>query len=409
MDFGFTREQESLRKEVRQFIEEDVTPELVEEMWPGHGDVDDPNVVRGRGPLARELFREIGERGWLAISWPKEYGGQGGDRMTQFIVEEQFARAGLRIGGAPDGTPAILAVGTEEQKREFIPRLISGEYSFALGYTEPRGGADLANLQCSAVLDGDFYVINGQKTFTSAAHTATHIYLMARTDPDASPPHRGISIFIFPMDATGITVRPLWTIQNDPAAPEGTLSRFSRTNETFFEDVRVPRTALLGEENMGWYVGSMALNLDRVGAGRMVGAVSTDEHIINWVKGSTLGGYALVDDPAIRDKLAEMWIEAQVCWLVTMRSMSIVQRDEAFTYEGSAEKIWANEHSTRNTEAIAQMLGPYAQLLSGSPEAVERGTFAHNVLSSWVAGNNHGSTHVLRDQVARRGLGLPRG
>ncbi len=135
--------------------------------------------------------------------------------MTQYIVEEEFARVNISLGLGGSGAPAILAAGTEEQKRHFIPKLISGEFSFALGFTEPQAGADLASLQCRAVRDGDEYVINGQKMYTSAAHMATHIYLMARTNPNL-PKHRGISIFLFPMDTPGITVRPLWTIQNDP-------------------------------------------------------------------------------------------------------------------------------------------------------------------------------------------------
>jgi alkylation response protein AidB-like acyl-CoA dehydrogenase len=244
--------------------------------------------------------------------------------------------------------------------------------------------------------------------FTSAAHYATHIYLMARTDPDA-PKHRGISIFLVPMDTPGITVRPLWTIQNDPPAPLGTTYGMGRTNEVFFEDVRVPQSVLLGEENMGWYVGAMGLNLDRIGASRYLISVQRDEDIINWVKENKLDDHSLADDPEIRDRLAELWIEAQVCRLMTMRSMSVVERGGDFTYEGSAEKVWAPEHGVRTTETIAQILGPYAQLLNGSTEAVERGLFAHNLMGAFQSGINHGSVQVMRDQVARRGLGMPRG
>ena len=406
MDFGYTPDQESLRREVQQFIAEHVTPEVIQEMEDQEGG--SGSERRGRGPLVSDLFGKIGERGWLGIVWPKEYGGQGEDRISQYIVEEQFARVGIGVGTAGSGAPAIMVAGTEEQKRHFIPKLISGEFSFALGFTEPSGGADLASLQCRAVRDGDDYVINGQKMYTSSAHTATHIYLMARTDPDV-PKHRGISIFIFPMDTPGITVRPLWTIQSDPKAPTGTTYGMPRTNETFFEDVRVPQTALLGEENRGWYVGAMGLNLDRVGASRYLISVRRDEDIINWVKENNFNGHSLADDPAIRDKLAELWIEAQVCRLMTMRSMSIVERGGEFTYEGSAEKVWAPEHGVKTSEAITQMLGPYAQLLNGSPMAIEDGIYAHNLMGAFQSGINHGSVQVMRDQVARRGLGLPRG
>jgi alkylation response protein AidB-like acyl-CoA dehydrogenase len=406
MDFGYSPEQEDLRREVLAFIKQNLTPEVraeMEDLNEGFG----VSRVRGRGPMVDQLFKKIGERGWLGISFPKEYGGQGQDRLTAYIVEEEFARVGIAVGLAGSGAPAILAAGTEEQKQYFLPKLISGEYSFALGFTEPQAGADLASLQCRAVRDGDEYVINGQKMYTSAAHTATHIYLMARTNPDV-PKHQGISIFLIPIDLPGITVRPLWTIQNEPRAPLGTTYGAARTNETFFDDVRVGKSTLLGPENQGWGVGSMGLNLDRVGAARYLISVRRDEDIVNFVKTNRFeGGYSPGDNPAIRDRIAELWIEAQVCRLMTMRSMSIVEHGGNFTYEGSAEKVWAPEHGVRTSEAITQMLGPYGQLLNGSPRAVEKGIFAHNLMGSFQSGINHGSVQVMRDQVARRGLGLP--
>jgi alkylation response protein AidB-like acyl-CoA dehydrogenase len=310
----------------------------------------------------------------------------------------------VSLGGS--GAPAIMAAGTEEQKKYYIPRLIKREISFCLGFTEPHAGADLANLRCSAVRDGDHYIINGQKMYTTAAHASTHIYLMARTNRDV-PKHDGISIFLFSMDTPGITVRPLWTIQNNPTAPHSTTYGASRTNETFFDDVRVHKSCLLGEENKGWRVGSMGLNLDRVGASRYLISVRRDEDIVNWVKQNSFDGFSPGKDPAIRDKIAELWVEAQVCRLMTMRSMSIVEHGGSFTYEGSAEKVWAPEHGVRVTEAITQMLGPYGTLLNGSPHAIEEGVFGHNVMGAFQSGINHGSVQVMRDQVARRGLGLP--
>jgi alkylation response protein AidB-like acyl-CoA dehydrogenase len=400
MDFGYASSQQALRQEVRDFIAENMTQDVVEEV---HGRGED-----GRGPLMNDLFKKIGERGWLGISWPKEYGGQGGDRLTQYLVEEEFARVGLSVGGGGSGAPAIMAAGTQEQKDYYIPRIIKGEISFAQGFTEPSGGADLASLQCRAVEDGDEFVINGQKIYTSSAHVSTHLYLMARTDPEA-PKHRGISIFLLPMDTPGITVRPLWTIQNDPPAPEGTTYGTPRTNETFYENVRIPKSSLLGELNMGWYVGAMGLNLDRVGASRYLISVRRDEDIVNLAKRDSSEYLNIRNNPTVRDKVAEMWIEAQVCRLMTWRSMSIVESGGNFTYEGSAEKVWAPEHGLRATEAYAQMLGPYGQLLNTSANNVESGLFAHNLLGAFQSGINHGSVQIMRDQVARRGLGLPRG
>ena len=401
MDFAYTTEQENLRQEVQAFIKENVTEEIRTE-------IEQFGSRQNRGSLTSDLYKKISDKGWIGISWPKEYGGQGGSRIDQYIVEEEFSRIGVQVGGAGSGAPAILAAGTEEQKKYFLPGMIRGDISFALGFTEPQGGADLASLQCRAVRDGDDFVINGQKMYTTAAHYATHVYLMARTDPDA-PKHKGISIFLIPMDTPGITVRPLWTIQNEPKAPHKTTYGDDRTNETFFENVRIPASAMLGEENQGWYVGAMGLNLDRVGASRYLFSVRRDEDIINWTKENSLGNYSLTEDPSVTDKLADLWIDGQVCRLMTLRSMSMVERGETFTYEGSAEKIWAPEHGVRTTESVSQMLGLYGQLLNGSEDNVDDGVFAHNLMGAFQSGINHGSVQVMKDQVSRRGLGLPRG
>ena len=398
MDFAYTTEQENLRQEVQAFIKENVTEEIRTE-------IEQFGSRQNRGSLTSDLYKKISDKGWIGISWPKEYGGQGGSRIDQYIVEEEFSRIGVQVGGAGSGAPAILAAGTEEQKKYFLPGMIRGDISFALGFTEPQGGADLASLQCRAVRDGDDFVINGQKMYTTAAHYATHVYLMARTDPDA-PKHKGISIFLIPMDTPGITVRPLWTIQNEPKAPHKTTYGDDRTNETFFENVRIPASAMLGEENQGWYVGAMGLNLDRVGASRYLLSVRRDEDIINWTKENSLGNYSLTEDPSVTDKLADLWIDGQVCRLMTLRSMSMVERGETFTYEGSAEKIWAPEHGVRTTESVSQMLGLYGQLLNGSEDNVDDGVFAHNLMGAFQSGINHGSVQVMKDQVSRRGLGL---
>lgn len=406
MNFGFTRQQEQLRDEVRGFIGEHVTEEVLAELTLQDDHQPAPGTHGRYGPRMMELFEKIRQRGWLGIAYPKVYGGQGGDRISQYVVEEEFMRSGINVGLNGSGAPAIMAAGTEEQKQYYIPKLINREISFCLGFTEPHAGADLANLRCRATRDGNEFVINGQKMYTTTAHLATHIYLMARTDPDA-PKREGISIFIIPMETPGITIRPLWTIQNNPRAPHGTTYADARTNETFFDDVRVPESMLLGEENKGWRVGSAGLNLDRVGAFRYLMSVRRDEDIVNLLKERRPEIGSLTDNPVVRDKVAELWTEAQVCRLMTMRSMSIVERGRSFTYEGSAEKVWAPEHGVRTTEAIAQMLGPYAQLLSTSPYTIDEGVYAHNVLGAFQSGVNHGGVQIMRDQVARRGLGLP--
>ena len=398
MEFEYTTAQLALQKEVQTFIAQEIEGKELDDEGEGE-----------HGPKTQAVYDKMRQRGWICMSWPKKYGGQDANRLDQYIVEEEFTRVNFSTGAGGGTGPTIMAGGTEEQKDYYIPKLITGEISFAQGFTEPSGGADLAGLQCRATKDGDDYVINGQKMYTSTAHSSTHLYLMARTDPD-SKRNAGISIFLIPMDTPGITVRPLWSIQNEPRAPKGTTYATPRTNETFFEDVRVPASSILGEVNNGWNLSAMGLNLDRVGASRYYQSVARDEDIVNWVKNPANAELTanIKADPSARDRIAECWTEAQVCRLMTMRSMSIVEHDQKFTYEGSAEKVWAPEHGMKITETVAQILGPYAQLLNGADDAIEDGIYAHNMLGAFQSGINHGSTQIMRDQVAQRGLGLPR-
>ena len=390
MDFGYTPQNEAFRQEVRQFIVDNVTPALRAELAQGR--------LEGRGPLTKGLFRKLGSKGWIGMSWPKEYGGQERDLVEQYIFEEEFVRAGipLDLNNILEQAPAIMRAGTEEQKKYFLPRLVSGEVIFALGYTEPSGGTDLASLRTRAEEDGDEYVINGQKMFTSGAHYCTHVYLMARTDPDL-PKHRGISIFLLPIDTPGITVRPLWTLTG------------GRTNEVFLENVRVPKTALLGEKNQGWYVGASALNLGRAGARRYYMYITAFEQMLRLIQEQKAQGHSAADDPAIQDKLAELYCEAQVCRLFTMRSLSMVKHGINPPYEISAEKVWGPEFHARSTEVFTQILGPYAQLWEGSALTPADSEFARQYVGAMVSTFAHRSVQVMRDAIARRGLGLPRG
>ena len=388
MDFGYSEENEIFRKEIRDFIKEHVTRELRAEMREMMG--------HGMGPLTKELILEIGKKGWIGMSWPEEYGGRNADRIDQYIFEEELVRARvpLNIGNFIEQAPAIMVAGTEEQKKFFIPALVRGEVTFALGYSEPSGGTDLASLKTRAVEDGDEYVITGQKTFTSGAENATHIYLMARTDPDA-PKHDGISIFLVPIDIEGITIRPLWTLAG------------GRTNEVFFDGARVPKSALLGPKNGGWNIGASALNLGRAGAMRYYTYVSVFEEMLYFTRNDPLG-QQLMGDAAARDRIAELYCEAQVARLFTLRSLSMVRRGIQPRYEISSEKVWGPEFLVKTTEVVSQILGPYNQLWEASDLTPHRGSFPKRYVSAMVQTFGHGSTQVMRDAIARRGLGLPR-
>lgn len=401
MDFAFSEEQQALRASVQAFVAENVTDAV-------RGELAEAHAGKGKGPHLRALHEEIFRRGWMAVSWPKEYGGQGGATITQFIVEEEFLRGcDMRMGAGGTGGPAILASGTEEQKRKYVPGAARLEITFCQGYSEPHCGTDLAGIRCRALRQGDKYVINGQKIYTTNAQNATHIFLLARTDPHSTR-QAGLSVLLVPMDTPGITVRPLWTIQHEPKAPPNTTYGETRTNEVFFDNVEVPVSCLLGEEGDGWNVTQRGLNLDRVGAWRYLMSVRRTEDIVNLLKSGNDAVAGLRDDPAVRDKLAELWTEAQMCRLMTMRSLSIAGRGGKFVYEGSGEKVAGPEHGVRATEAISQILGPYAELLSSSPEALESGVYAHNLLGAFQSTVNHGSVQVMRDQIARKGLGMPK-
>lgn len=388
MDFAFSEENEQFRTEIRIFLTEHVSPEIVREMQ-------DSAAGNGIGPLTRELITKIGDRGWIGMSWPAEYGGRDADLIDQYIFEEELARARvpLNLGNFIEQAPAIMHAGTEAQKTYFLPRLVRGEVTFALGYTEPSGGADLASLKTRAVEDEDGFVINGQKVFTTRAEQSSHIYLMARTDPDAQK-HKGISIFLVPMDTPGITVRPLWTL------PGG------RTNEVFFEDVRVPKDALLGQKNGGWYIGASALNLGRAGARRYCVYVSPFEDLLRYLREDEVGR-ELAADPVVQDKVAQLYCEARVAKLFTMRSLSMVRRGENPPYQISSEKVWGPEFQVRTTEAASQILGDYHQLWEGDA-APNSGSFPRQYVSAMVSTFGHGSTQVMRTAIARRGLRLPK-
>lgn len=388
MDFGFSEENERFRAEVWAFVAEHVSAEIVQEMHAAAAGA-------GIGPLTGELIRKIGDRGWIGMSWPEEYGGRDADIIDQYIFEEELARARvpLNLGNFIEQAPAIMQAGTEAQKKYFLPRLVRGEVTFALGYSEPSGGTDLASLKTRAVEDEDGFLINGQKVFTTRAESSSHIYLMARTDPDV-PKHEGISIFLVPMDTPGITVRPLWTL------PGG------RTNEVFFEDVRVPKNTMLGQKNHGWNIGASALNLGRAGARRYCVYVSPFEDLLGYLRDDDMGR-EIASDPVVQDKVAELYCEARVARLFTMRSLSMVGRGINPPYEISSEKVWGPEFQVRTTEAASQILGDYHQIWEGET-APKGGSFPRQFVNAMVSTFGHGSTQVMRTAIARRGLGLPR-
>jgi alkylation response protein AidB-like acyl-CoA dehydrogenase len=392
MDFGWDQEYVDFRREVRDFITEFRTPEMVEELEQQYNE-----AGRGRGGAHIEAFRkELNRRGYLRMCWPEKYGGQGKSPFFQFILIEELDYAGMPYGSlsVTSIAPSIMAFGTDEQRQKYLPGIWSGEMSFAIGYSEPNAGTDLASLQTRAVRDGDEWVINGQKMWTSQAHVATHIWLAARTDPDA-PKHRGVSVIIVPVDTPGVSVRPLIGMSG------------LRTNETFYEDVRVPAANLVGEENRGWYIVAHALDHERVGIAPNSGLAKSLDLMVDYVRVSRPD---LLEDPTVRKRLAEIKVELHMQRALATENAWIIASGRTPTKEASMTKIWSSELRYRMNSIAMDLLGRYGGLSRESGDlAPAQGRIESTYRGSPVLRFGGGTNEVQRNIIAQRGLGLPRG
>ena len=329
------------------------------------------------------------------MCWPEELGGEGRSQWFQFVLTEEFAKAEIPYGigfGSMVG-PAIHRFGTEAQREKYLPGIWSNEITICLGYSEPNAGTDLAALETLAVKDGDDWLINGQKLWTSAADTASHVWLAARTDPEA-PKHRGISTFIVPMNAPGISVRGIMTISG------------GRTNEVFFEDVRVPGDALIGEVNQGWYIIANALDHERVWIGAGGGLRHIFDRLLAHIHERRPD---LLDDAATRRRLAELELDLDVMEGLVLTNASIVASGETPTMEASMSKIWTSELRYRISSTAMDLLGREGALTEESDGfAPLAGELERTYRASPIQRFGGGANEVQRDIIARRGLGLPR-
>jgi alkylation response protein AidB-like acyl-CoA dehydrogenase len=288
----------------------------------------------------------------------------------------------------------IMTFGSDEQKAEWLPKIQAGEMTFALGYTEPNAGTDLASLQTRAVRDGDEWVINGQKIYTSSAHVSTHVWLAARTNPDA-PKHRGISTFVVDIKTPGITVRPLWTMGG------------SRTNETFWEDVRIPADSLVGELDRGWYQASNALDLERVVLGASTSRLRRSlEQFVDHLKTERP---ELIDDSYVRTTVAEAKVDVEMARALSLTCAALVDTGMTPTMEGSMSKVWSSETAERMYSQFMEILGPAGVLDREEAEAPLEGALERGWLGSPVSRFGGGTNDIQRRIIATRGLGLPRG
>ncbi len=387
-----TEEEAEFRQEVRDFLDEQLTPDILEKILEERD-----QYYEGR-PHAREFSRKLGAKGWLVPHWPKEYGGLGSSPAHRRIIVEEMSSRGAPAGGGIATSivgPVIMLHGTEEQKREFLPKIARGEMEMSLGYSEPNAGTDLASLEMRAVPDGDDYVINGQKIYSTGAHEATHHWLAARTSADA-PRHRGISLFVVDLASPGVTIRPLLTMAGE------------RTNEVFYDDVRVPRKNRIGEENQGWGYLREALGFERMALSGMVNVRRIVDELIQYVKETEHGGKPLAEDPIVRQSLAQLAIESNIRRLFGHRTSWLMSKGIVPDVAAAIAKVWGNELDQRVANAGMQILGLYSQLEPDSRWAPLRGSVEHLYRFAVHLTYGGGSHELMRSLIATRGMDLPR-
>jgi len=399
MDFKDTPEEAAFRTEVRGFIKQNLSSDWrrLNEGYEDYMSASSPE----REAFVQQWRRALSTHGWIAPHWPKEYGGAGMTPGEQFIFNEEMANARApQVGGSGVAMigPTLILYGTDEQKREHLPKITSGEVDWCQGYSEPGAGSDLASLQTRAVRDGDDYVINGQKIWSSGAHRADWMFMLARTDPDA-PKHRGISMLLLPMKSPGITVQPLVNMAGD-----------HHFNQEYFDNVRVPVRNRVGEENRGWYVGATLLDFERSGIGAANGLRNTVQDIVAFAREASASGSVPVRlTDGIRAELAERAIEAELGRLFSYRIISMQKRGQIPNHEASMNKLFRSEVSQRVAQTGMKLIGLYGNVYRGSEYAALKGRITHMYLSSVSSTIAAGTSEIQRNVIATRGLGLPRG
>jgi 3-oxocholest-4-en-26-oyl-CoA dehydrogenase alpha subunit len=389
MNLSFSPEESRLRDEIRGFLAEQLPAD-----WAGP-----PSALSDDDwEFAEGFNKELAKRGWIAPAWPVDYGGLGASYIEQAIYAEELgyhrAPHGQRIFGVSMIGPTLIVHGNEEQRRRHLPGITSSTVNWCQGYSEPGSGSDLASLETRAVRDGDDYVINGQKIWTTGAHHADWMFLLARTDPDL-PKHKGISFFLLDMKTPGVSVQPLVNIQNR-----------HEFNQVFFEDVRVPRANLVGPENGGWYVGMTLLDFERSSIGAVAASRRTLEDLARYARSCSVSRKGELGP--VRDGLAELAIEIEVGRMMSYRIASMQDAGEVPNYEASMMKVFATEMRQRLFNAGIGLLGLYGQLNDESPRTPFEGRIELGYLENVAPTIYSGSNEIQRNIIAQRGLGLPR-
>ena len=391
MDFEFSDTEKRFVEEVEKFIEENRDPEVMDVTRENMSQLVDT-------PKRRAFMRKIGERGWLGMTWPKEYGGGEGSGIYEFLLNERLAVAGAPQIGKGVGIigKTIIRHGSEKLKREFLPKILRNEVEFAIGYSEPQAGSDAAAMALRATRDGDGWRLNGQKMFTTSAHFADWYWVGARTDLDA-PKHHGISLFLLRMDDPGLTVHPMPTIGNE------------LTNQVFFDDVYVGNDYLVGELNKGFQYISEALDLERFTMFTFSPIEKRVELLCEYVASEERDGKPLRADPVVRQKIAQLVTQTEVARVLGLRFVTeSLKGGAAPTCEASEYKLYATELSRRIADVSMDITGPGSQLRVHTEDAPMKGraesTYRYTVIDT-IGG---GASEIQKNIIARRKLGLPR-
>ncbi len=387
MNFRYSQKEEAFRAEVKEFLKDAVTQEVREGGMPG--------LIST--PARRDFVTKMAKKGWLAMSFPKEYGGS---EMTmplaQYVLNQELQLARAPIVGKNLGIigNVILHHGTEELKKEFLPRIVRNELQWGLTYTEPEAGSDLANMQCKAVREGDHFVINGAKRFITSAHFSDYLWVAVRTDPNL-PKHKGISLIIVKTDSPGITIVPMYMMSGE------------RTSEVFFDNVKTPAKYLVGELNRGWYYVSEALDYERFAIISFTPNLQKFQKMLDWVKKTKRNGKPLKDDPVIRRKVAEMKIRLEIGRMLELRCISMAVRPEYVpNIEATMNKIWGSLFGPDLDDMMLDMAGPYGYLWNGE-DSVDGGEWTRQ----WTGGPHSrtaaAGVDVAKNIIAKRALKLP--
>ncbi len=404
MDFDYTPEQQEFRSQVRTWLEA-TAAELFGDLLDSSSATVESRLYSHDEQLWEKMLayhRRLHGAGYLALHWPKDWGGGEAGVVEQSIYQDEVLRLGLPLYGANNFAidrigPTIMLLGTEEQKKRFLAPMLTGEEIWCQGYSEPNAGSDLAGLQTRAVLEGDAFVLNGQKVWTSNAHRADYQVLLVRTDP-AAPKHRGISYLLVDLRSPGITVRPLKQITGEMGF-----------NEIFYDGVRVPRQNLVGKLNEGWQVSIATLMFQRASGGVRHPVERTMAELVTLAKTVAIDGRPASENPYIRQKLAQFAAEARCIRLGRYRAMSAQLKGRPPGPAGSIGKLCATELNLRLAMFADEMLGLYANLESESIGTVECGKWTNRIIAAREFTIAGGTSEIQRNIIGERVLGLPKG